>query len=174
MRMNAMSKKIVPAEEAPENWSLDDAHICRSKLVEKCADAEFHVLALLRARGDNSSCKTPFSRKIEALRVAATKQKSPGKADLKIVQLLEDLLPLADLRSELVHSTMERGAAAGRSVILFRNAAEVHRIVDRRVVLTLADLKDATQRLSDVVNQLKQLANPSSRPQPKPGAAACP
>jgi hypothetical protein len=127
-------------------------------LVEKCAQAEGHLLALLRlydAEGAKHP-KTTLSCKITALRSAAA-----GKPDTKarkLLKLLKELEPLADLRSELAHSTFTIVPLSEPPLILFKNAAESDVWIDRRMVITLERLIKAKSELSRVANGLKQLA----------------
>lgn len=158
--MNAISGTIVPAG-ARQFTLLEEAHISRSKIVEMSAAVERQIWALLQTRDGNHNCspKALLSKKIETLRQAVEEKKQPAKGDKKVLELLAELVPLADLRSELVHSTMSQGALEGQPVVVLKNAGETHPTIDRRVIVTIDALKSAHQRLSRISNQLKQLAS---------------
>ena len=133
-------------------------HLLSGKIVEKCAEAETHVVALLRAQASNTgiSPKAPLACKMKALR-AASEQREPTKQESKLLSLLNDLEPLADLRTEIAHSVQSWGWLDGRSTVVLKNAADQHSRVDRRVVIALDELKDAHRELSSLANQFSQL-----------------
>lgn len=171
--MNAPIDKAALAGAGCQFSCLDEAHIQRSKLVEKCTAAERWITEMLRSYGYGGSLRASLSSKIETLRKLADPQKRP-KTDNKLLRLLDELSPLAELRSELAHSTMTHGTEEGRAVIILRNAAENHPFIDRRVIVSASNLRDANRQLSNIANQLKQLANPASPPQPTPAATTDP
>jgi len=155
--MNAITGKLArAADEAAA--CLDDAHLLRSKLIDKCAAVEGAVLAHLSNRSIKISAKAPLSQKMALLRDSLRDKTPLSKADRSLQKAMVELQPLAELRSELAHSTLERAAVNGQVIFLLRNAADEGSSVDRRVVVTPASLRDATSQLSQIANRLRQLA----------------
>lgn len=132
-------------------------HAASGRLIEKCAEAEQHILALLRA-GDGAEPlqpKAPLICKMRMLR-AATELLPASARKKKLLQLLDELQPLAELRTELAHSTMSAGLLEGDGTVFLKNAAEHHKWIDRRVAITAEGMKEAHRALSDLVNRLRQ------------------
>ena len=162
--MTDLSKRISVADIAYElpiagSSAVDVVHIYRSKFVEKCAAAESHIVSLLRARPGNPAIqpKAPLSQKMEALRKALGDQPTSRK-DRRIEQLLDELAPFSDLRSELVHSTMAFARVDGAEVVLFGNAANSHPLVKPCIMISIDELKRAYETMSDLANRLGQQA----------------
>ncbi|HYI63366.1 MAG TPA: hypothetical protein VEW71_00620 [Allosphingosinicella sp.] len=159
--MNDMSSRMNAAEAdcraSGSAFNLDAAHIWRSKLVEKCAEAERHVLRLLQRAGATCQAKAPLSQKIEALKKALAVNLSNLRS-APILALLDDLRPLSDLRSDLVHSTVSVATVEGSPVAVFRKTSEQEAGVGDRRIITAAGFKDLHEALSGVANRLKQEA----------------
>jgi hypothetical protein len=148
----------MPAKtEFMAKFRLDDAHVWRSKIVEKCAMAERAIVALLSKRGIDTGGKAPLSQKIEKLRKIVGD--APAKrSDRTLRQTLDELVPLAELRSELAHSTTALAVIDGERFIILRNAGDKHPEVDRRVVIAIDKMNEISRRLNAVANRLKQAA----------------
>ena len=153
--MNAIVGKIAQDHTSRE-LCLDDAHLWRSKLVEKCAEAERCVIALLQAAGKTSQAKAPLSQKIETLKKTLD---DSAKADAKLLALLEQLRPCSDLRSDLVHSTISIAVIEDENVAVVRSASEQHEGAGTRLLMKLACLKARYDETSGIVNRLRQAAD---------------
>ena len=153
--MNAITGRFVRADVSAESLSPDGAHIWRSKIIEKCAEAERYVLNLLQARGKTCPAKAPLSQKIEALKKAVN---GGTKTDAKLLTLLEELRPYSDLRSDLVHATVSIAVIEEGQVAVVRSAAELDDGAGERRLMTQACFKAAYEGTSRVVNSLKQAA----------------
>jgi len=136
--------------------SLDDAHVYRSKIVEKCVEAERHILRLLAAKQLTWSPKAPLSQKIECLKEAYGKEPS-NKRTRATLALLAELGSLSDTRSELVHSTMSISKLEGAQVCVLRNAAEQDNSYGVRSILSVDRFKAILKQLSNVANRLGQV-----------------
>jgi len=150
---------ISPASElSPEGTepilTIELGHVWRSKIVDKCAEAERYLIRLLRAGGGASLPKAPLSQKMGNLGRLIGEGECALR-DKKIRPLLERLEPLSKLRSELVHSTMSVAEIEGEKVAVLRNAAAD----DSRMILSLADFKARHAELSRIVNSLQQETN---------------
>ena len=124
--------------------------------IEKCAEAETYLLRLLnRYEADGAKHpKATLACKLAALRAVAV----DGKRS-KLLARLTALEPLAELRSELAHSTFSIVPFSDPPTILFANAAESHAWINRRVVISLDQLLEAQRELHRTTNSLKQLAS---------------
>jgi hypothetical protein len=158
--MSDMSAKIIAAESGslPQSCTiLRDAHIWRSKIIDKCSEAERHVLILLAARDDSKLCPTAsLSHKIESLRKALKRVTPAGKCEKAVLSLLDRMERLAGLRSELAHSNMEVAELNGQKIIMLKNASQTNPFIDKRVHLSTGQLKDAHTQLCAVSHQLSQ------------------
>jgi hypothetical protein len=132
--------------------TIELAHIWRSRIVDKCAEAERYVLHLLRAGGGDCSPKAPLSQKMESLAKLMAEPGSTVRAR-KIGPLLERLTPLSELRSELAHSTMSVAEIDDEMVAVLHNAAAAD---TARTILSGARLRACHRELSQIVNSLRQ------------------
>lgn len=152
-----LATDVACAMRCEPSLDVDAAHVWRSRIVEKCAEAERHILRLLHAAGATCTAKAPLSQKIEALKQALD-DPPPSMRSNRLLPLLEKLRPLSDLRSELVHSTVSIADMEGETVAVFRSAAEPQEGVGERLIMTTARLKGLREDLSRVANGLKQEA----------------
>lgn len=167
------------ASKAQEAARLNDRyHTLSGRFIEKCAEAERYVLRLLDREDADVKPRAPLSCKLKALRDIIEPQSSSGQAK-KLAKLLNELEPLADLRTELAHSTSCIGRLDGELMIFLKNAAEQHPRIDRRLAISPDDLRNAHVDLSILVNQLSQMASTKlhavspapSAPQRQPAAS---
>ncbi len=145
----------VGCETGEPPLTLDVVHIDRSRIVEKCVEAERHTLRLLQAAGARCSAKAPLSQKIEALRETLASKPPKVRSD-KLLTLLERLEPLSNWRSQLVHSTVTVAPVEGEVVAVFRCASEQLDGSGERLIMTRARLRWLFDQLSQVANSLKQ------------------
>jgi len=141
-----------PADAEPV-LTMALAHIWRSKITDKCAEAERHVLRLERAGGGTCPARASLSQKMESLAQILTGGACALRAR-KIRPLLRRLRALLDLRSELVHSTLSLTESKGETVAVLRHAAN-----EARTILSLADLKVRHSEFSQIANSLRQEAD---------------
>ena len=160
MNYIAASMESKRAEHEPSRLSLDDAHLLRSKIVDKCAAVERQVVRLLQARGASECMTTPLSQKVEKLKQALPPGTASREAN-RIRKHLQALEPLSKLRSELVHSTMSIGSAEDEEVVVLWSAAEPHRASGCRTLLKYEALQEIHKKLSDIANSLDQVGNGS-------------
>lgn len=136
---------------------LDAAHILRSKIIDKCAEAERQILRLIQAAGGDVTAKALFSQKIDALKRCLIENPRPLRAD-RIQRLLQPLAELVCLRSELAHSTLSIGQVEGETVAILWNAAEPSKADGLRRIISLDRLRCVHQQLSSIANSLRQEA----------------
>jgi hypothetical protein len=155
-----MAIKLVappPSHGAERILNLDRAHIQRSRIVDKCAEADRHLLRILGLAGNATPPRTPFSQKIEALRRLLAEDR-PIIRPMSILPRLKRLETLWVVRSELAHSTMSIEVIEGKRVVILRNAAESEEATGPGTILTYTSLKETHEELSRVANWLKQAA----------------
>ena len=144
----------VSASPAP-NLTHEVAHIWRSRIVDKFADAERQVLRLSKLAGGHAPAKALFSQKVDGLLSRLDGKTGPVRAS-KVRPLLEKLAPMAVLRSELVHLTLSVAKIEGEQAVVVRYSAEEPATEDHRKVLTLPKMKSCHAELSNIVNGLRQ------------------
>ena len=145
--------------EKPEAaLSSAEVHLMRSKIVDKCAQVERHILKLIDLCGASVSPNALLSQKIEALkRALEASPEDPARSS--ILAILEELGAVSDLRSELVHSTVSTATVERRTVAVFRRANEQDAGSGRRLIMTRESLKVAHDRASNSANKLKRAAD---------------
>ena len=141
--------------------TLELAHVIRSKIIDKCAEAERHVLRLLRTTDDAISSRAPLSQKLCCLKNQVLGGHVPGRVG-RIHELLNRLEPLSNLRSELAHSTLSTAQIEGLQVAVLWNADAPEDAEGTRTILTLTKLREVHMHLSRVANSLKQAADRAS------------
>ena len=152
--MNFTTTPLTPANHI---LTIELAHLWRSKIVDKCADAERQVLRHLKLAGGNVSAKALLSQKIDRLTKLMEATGGPVRAP-KVGPLLDRLRPIALLRSELVHSTLSMAQVEGQRAAILRSSAMELSADGSREILTLARLKETHAKLSRIVNGLRQEA----------------
>ena len=152
--MNFMTTGLTPADQV---LTIELAHLWRSKIVDKCADAERQVLRLVKLAGGDLSSKALLSQKIDRLTKLMEANCGPVRAT-KVRPLLDRFQPIALLRSELVHSTLSMAQVEGERAAILRNSAMEQPADGSREILTLARLRETHRELSQIVNGLRQEA----------------
>jgi hypothetical protein len=155
------------------------AHIYRSEFVDKCAEAERYICHLIAQRGGaiGKTCVLPLSQKIDRLRAVLAEPPASAKCD-KLIEVLNELGPLSDFRSVLVHSTMSPARLDEDEVIILHNSSDSHRRFGERALFSWVDLRITNTKLDRAVNRLKHAAEVHATPPaphpPEPDAAAGP
>lgn len=144
--------KIIPAS------SLDDAgqwHIWRSKFFDKAAKCEGE---LRRVSGSPADAKMHF--KAMAEKILSTNRAAKSKPDKNevLIKLLEELIPLIELRAELAHSHFVCATGLETGVAMLKNANFSHVHYDKLTVLTGEQRKKAYDRLASITGQLAKFS----------------
>lgn len=95
-------------------------HLWRSKTVDAFARAEATVDALIQKLNAPIKANT-ISAKIEAVRKAKPNAAVAEERKRKIDQILDDLIPLLNLRNDIVHSPMVVERVGENAVATFAN-----------------------------------------------------
>lgn len=153
---------------------MDEAHLLRSRLIEKCSafEAKLHIVAVLA--GAAISTKAPLGQKIDALQTALQAKPKFEKYDKRVADILDKATPLMALRNELAHGTMQLAIIDGEAVLLVSNAARAVDPTDLKSLMRKQQLVDATQSFAHLAHRLAQMITPPSPPQPKQAATTGP
>ena len=165
--MNAPAKIDIP-------FTMDEAHMLRSKLIERFAQFETLLFQVIAAAGIPVSVKSPVGQRIDAINSALAAKDKLNKHDKRLSAILDKAGPAMALRNEMVHGTMVLAKIDNLSVLLVKNANSATLLVDSRVVVRQSDFDTTLSQLANLTNQLKQVLNPLSPPQPEPDAAGGP
>ncbi|AMO72199.1 hypothetical protein [Sphingorhabdus sp. M41] len=104
--MNDMATSVLAAQETagdPTSFTMDDAHILRSKMLGKCAAVECWLVDRIQPY------QTPapnFSKKVKQLEEIMETHKEAFHKPTRIQSYLKEFLPFAVFRSELAHSKL--------------------------------------------------------------------
>ncbi|MEQ1724640.1 MAG: hypothetical protein ABL882_01780 [Sphingopyxis sp.] len=156
------------------SFTMDEAHILRSKLIERFAQFETLLFQVIAAAGIPASVKSPMGQRIDAINSALAAKDKLNKHDKRLSDILDKAGPAMALRNELAHGTMVLAKIDNLSVLLVKNANSATQLVDSRVVVRQSDFDTTLSLLANLTNQLKQVLTPPSPPRPAPGAAAGP
>ncbi|WP_339693111.1 hypothetical protein [uncultured Parasphingorhabdus sp.] len=174
--MNDMASSFVATQKVtgnPSSLTIDDAHIFRSKLIDKLAEIETWMTRKFAKLDPDIIGKKPLGHKLAIVRKLAEQAEPKLKHAGKILKLLNHLQPYADLRAELAHSTLTiLTTEQQRNVVRYQNANDAaHSIVHKSGRLTSGQMKHYLKRTGQICDQLKALesSNPvSSRPETPP------
>ena len=170
-----MENSISPNGNSHE--SLDLLHIWRSKFLDKSAKCERDLKRLTLSSTD---AKLPY--KALAEKVLATQQAGKTKAEKNesLIKLLQELLPIIELRAELAHSQLVNTSFADADFAMFQNANCSHPHFDKITVLSSEQRKKVYGRLAWIAGQLATIVNSGSKvdqapvTQPKPNPKPSP
>lgn len=101
----------------------------------------------------------------------------------KLIAIVDELVPLIELRAYLAHSPMRLMARDGDDLVAFAHAGGDQEYGQKVMLLTTEQRAHALKRLTNLADRLKRYLQslnhppinpPSSLPQPKQGAASGP
>jgi hypothetical protein len=138
--------KIVAGSAMEE---LGQLHVWRSKFFDKAAKCERE---LRRISLSPATDKTHF-------KVMAEKILTANKAKDKILtKLIEELIPLIELRAELAHSDFFGFVVTDTRHAMFQNACFSHTHFEKLTVLSDDQRKKAYDRLASIAGQLAKIS----------------
>lgn len=144
--------KIIPTS------SLDDTgqwHIWRSKFFDKAAKCEGELRRLCRSPADGRMHFKAMAEKILSTNRAGKTKLEKNEA---LIKLLEELIPLIELRAELAHSHFVCATGFETGVAMFKNANFSHVHYDKLTVLTGDQRKKTYDRLASIAGQLAKFS----------------
>ncbi len=132
----------------------DQCHIWRSKFIDKASKCETE---LKRLSANQQDAKLHFKGMAE--KILAKNEAGKTKADKNefLIRLLEELIPLIELRAEIAHSQLLSVSATSAELAMFQNANCMHTHFDKLTVLSAEQRKRAYDRLSSIAGQLAQI-----------------
>jgi len=162
--MNDMSTPVVAIQELTgdqTSFTMDDAHIFRSELIDKLAEIETWMNRKFAKFDSDIMGKRPLGQKLALVRKLAEQAESKLKHPAKVLKLLDRLQPFADLRAELAHSTLTMLTTKERGTIFrYDNANDAgHPTVKKSGQLTSGQMKHYLKRTEQICDQLKSLEN---------------
>lgn len=144
--------KIVPSS------SSDDAnqwHIWRSKFFDKSSKCEGE---LRRLSGSSADAKMHFKAMAEKILSTDRSGKTKSEINEVLIKLLEELIPLIELRAELAHSHFVCTTGHDAGVAMLKNANFSHIHYDKLTVLTGEQRKKTYDRLASIAGQLAKIS----------------
>lgn len=135
----------------------DDAgqwHIWRSKFFDKAAKCEGE---LKRLSGSAADAKLHFKAMAEKILSTNKAGKTKLEKNEALIKMLEELIPLIELRAELAHSHFVCATDLDAGLAMFKNANSSHIHFDRLTVLSGEQRKKAYDRLASIAGQLAKV-----------------
>ena len=166
------SQFFIP-EGAP---SKEQFAIARVQMIESFVRLEAEITKIILRFEPQFEVGSPLISKLNKLKTLSKLEKSQlsEKAAKRLEGLGSEISKSTKIRNDLVHGIMSVVTHEGITKAAFQNATDLAKEFPQFTHLAIADLDDGRKQLNNVANQLKQLTNPPSPPQPLPGAAAGP
>lgn len=165
--MNDMAHPAADASTTtnePAMFDIDQAHILRSKIIDRCAEVERWLseqIAIVEKP------ELMFSQKIEQLKKLSDQKKLDFKHPQKLQDRLEAFRSFADFRSEIVHSEMTSSMLDGAATIIFVNANQTCKeMLRKKLVISTDRLNRVWQDMSSAANVLITLKSTQSSAPP--------
>jgi transketolase len=145
-----------PSKSLSGNGSeeLNQLHIWRSKFLDKTAKIEGELKRLARSSTD---AKLQFKALAEKLLATQNAGKTKAEKNDHLIKLLQELLPIIELRAELAHSQLINAGNADSGLAMFKNANCIHPHFDRITVISSDQRKKAYDRLAWIAGQLASI-----------------
>ena len=157
----------------------DKSHIWRSKYFDQSARCEARLRRILEVNGPTETIPHQF----KAVAIAVKHASEANRLDEKLVAIVDELLPLIELRAYLAHSAMRVMTLGGDQVVAFARAGGDQEYGQKVMLLTTEQRTKALKKLAILAERLKKVRQsldqskptpPSSPPLPKQAAKAGP
>ena len=152
----------------------DAYSIRRSDFLDAFARMEAIISRIIVTNDPQFDPRIPFGSKLKVLGQLKASNKLSKKAIDRFVTLPTEIATLTKIRNDLGHGLMSVIYRNNEPVAAFQNAADYAIDFPQYTLLSAEDFTLGRKRLLQISNELKQLANPPSPPQPSPGAATGP
>jgi hypothetical protein len=146
--MEAILKLEARTIDAVSEW-----HLRKSKYLCKAAKCEAELRRLAATPADAKLHFKALAEKFRTTNGTAKKVALNAQSD----KLLEELLPLIDLRSELAHSCFHANVGLDPDNILIKNAQDQSIHFEKVTLLSADAFKKAYDRLSWIAGQLAKI-----------------
>jgi len=160
--MTALSPQSDFSKDVQSKNSADEAHLFRSKLIDKLSVIESWACEILQLAG-RSGVKSVgqqylFGQKLKKVRELACAEPPIFNRPEKLLALLDRLQPYADMRSSIAHAMLEGGFdETGRTIFIFETAcADPLDRFRRRVCLRAEELGPHLKEIGLLANQISQ------------------
>ena len=156
--------------------SKEQFSLARVQMIESFVRFEAEITKIILRFEPQFEAGSPLVSKLNKLKTLGKFEKSQltDKAIKRFEGLGCEIAKQTKIRNDLVHGLMTVVTHEGVAKAAFQNATDLAKEFPQFTLLALTDLDEGRKQLNNVANQLKQLTNPSSQPQPLPGAAAGP
>jgi hypothetical protein len=171
MQLMNMQSKIV---NAPTTFSVrtpkDDAHIWRSKFFDQSARCETRLRQILVTIRPSD----PVPHQFRAVAIAAKQSAEIGHMEDKIIDIVDDLLPLIELRACLAHSAMRLITINKDNIVAFTLIGGDQEFGQKVMLLNSNQRSQALSALTKLAGRMKRYLqsnaslafNPPSSPHP--------
>jgi hypothetical protein len=149
--MSAIENSIAETEASPK----DEAHIWRSKYFDQSARCEARLRKIIELARPNDA--VPHQFKAVALVVKQIGLEEPK--DQRMVLVVDELVPLIELRAQLAHSVMRMMTIDGNQYVTFANAGGDQEYGQKVVMLTADQRANALKKLANLSDRLKRIRN---------------
>jgi transketolase len=133
---------------------LDQEHLWRSKFIDKSAKCEAELRRLSQSVSDS---KMHFKAMTEKVIASQKDSKTKHLKSDTLLKLLEELIPLIELRAELAHSHFLDSVSSDAGYAILKNANFSHIHFDKLTVISSDQRKKSYDRLSSITGQLATL-----------------
>lgn len=150
----------------------DDFARQRSRYLDIFSEAELRLSLLYLKHGLKNTEKS-VGQKIGELTSLRPNPKLSKMCVIKIQNVCSDLSHQVKIRNGIVHSNMTFGKRKDEDVAFFQKISDAANSNPIYLIMSFDDFKSAIDALESTTNALNEILNqPSSPPQPKPGAAS--
>jgi hypothetical protein len=150
--MNMQSKISVVPTPFSMRTPKDNSHIWRSKFFDQSARCEARLRLILAATRPSD----PIPHQFRAVAIAAKQSAEIGHAENKIVAIVDELLPLIELRACLAHSAMRFLAVNGDYIVAFTLIGGDQEFGQKVMLLNSAQRAHALSKLTSLAGRMKR------------------
>ena len=165
--------QFVVSEAAP---SKEQFSLARIQMIESFVRLEAEITKIILRFEPQFEAGSPLISKLNKLKTFGKLEKGQlsEKAAKRFEGLGYEIAKQTKIRNDLVHGIMTVVIHEGVAKAALQNATDLAKEFPQFTLLAITDLDEGRKQLNNVANQLKQLTNPPSPPQPSPGATTGP
>jgi hypothetical protein len=130
----------------------DECHIWRSKFFDQSARCESRLRQLFVAKRPADAVPHQF----RAVSIALKQSSEGQEQDEKLVTIIDEILPLIELRAYLAHSPMRLMALEGDLSVVFAHAGADQECGQKVMMLTSDQRTNALRKISNLAERLKK------------------
>ena len=141
---------------APNSTSVlnpkDESHIWRSKFFDQSARCEARIRRVFMAKRPSD----PIPHQFRAVSIALKQTNDGNACDEKLIAIIDELLPLIELRAYLAHSAMRLMALDGDHLVAFAHAGGDQEYGQKVMMLTTVQRGHALKKMTTLADRLKR------------------